>query len=647
MKNNSPTKCKRKKRKRIHRKAARGLGSSRNIIKIRCLPHNFIVTKSIKNIIKNVKCTFNNVSKPQSASRNRISINNRITQYIKSNRSVDNFHVFHFTNQFLKQRLIKMANNCSKSNTVIQNITITFDKMLEIRKKRMNFKSGKAKAKNNLANSIIEIDDHQESNNIITIDDGNQLGENSNLVTNPDLKENDDVIIMEDTIQINDNDVIIIGDTVNQENRLVIDNELLKNGNIETNIDSTVENQMLVGENLEEQENLVRPYDVNEENCDNTLKDCTSVEQKQPTLQNVNLSEYIIVEESPCKNSRENSENTSTVNLYKDDIEVKQSNPNDISIPFLSIDDATNHSLIMVSSSSNSTCTNSTISTYANSNNQTRKRKTRSSCSSVITVSDVTDVNYDLDSSDVIFVGEQCEPILPTAKRKKTEPESNSTQTLRRSVRHANKFNKLNEQRRNTSKANNYRNRTLLPNDTSNIPVCMSNNYVDNNICNIGTIRRQGLREIIIDGSNIALGHSNGTIFSVKGLEIAINYFLKRGHKVIAFVPQYRSKCTESSNPQLLRSLNQRQLVIFTPSREVNRRRITPYDDRYIIQYANSCEGIVVSNDNFRDILREKPQWRSTIEKRILMYTWVGDVLMFPEDPLGRYGPNLTQFLKF
>lgn len=64
------------------------------------------------------------------------------------------------------------------------------------------------------------------------------------------------------------------------------------------------------------------------------------------------------------------------------------------------------------------------------------------------------------------------------------------------------------------------------------------------------------------------------------------------------------------------------------------------------MKYAAQCEGIVVSNDQFKDLYEEKPEWRETIEKRILPPTFVGDVLMFPEDPLGRHGPSLDKFLR-
>lgn len=515
MKNNSPAKCVRKTRNRIHRKAARDLRTRNNTIKIRCHPHSFRVTKSIKNILKNVKCTINNVNKSQPASRNRISIlSSRIT-----NGTLNNFCVSHFTNQFLKHRLIKMANNSSKSNNLLQNITITFDKMLEIRKKRLSFKSGKTDAKSTLVDNIIEIDDHLESNSIITIvDEDNNFSESSGVVTNPDLKEND-VILVEDTKQIKNNEVIIVEDTLEQRN-LVIDNK--QNGTTERNINSAVENQLAISENLEEQknlisqsdslENLTMSYDVKENNCDTS--DCGSVGQK-PTLQNT------FMEESLCEVLVKNSENTIILHLINEDeqddpdvldINLEQSLLKGVSMPFLLSDDANNRSVIIGSPPKNSTCTSKTTSTQVDMDNQTRKRKTRSSCSSVITVSDVTDLSCDLDSSDVIFVEEQNEPILPTAKRKKTEPESNSTQGLRRSKRQAKKLHELNSHFSNLSTkavaTNNSSYSTLSPNmhHINNIPTDMLNNNVDNNICNTGRIRRHGLRKIIIDGSNIALG---------------------------------------------------------------------------------------------------------------------------------------------
>lgn len=67
---------------------------------------------------------------------------------------------------------------------------------------------------------------------------------------------------------------------------------------------------------------------------------------------------------------------------------------------------------------------------------------------------------------------------------------------------------------------------------------------------------------------------------------------------------------------------------------------------RYILEYATKCNGIIISNDQFKDLYQEKPEWRETIENQILPPTFVGDHLMFPDDPLGRNGPKLDTFLR-
>lgn len=151
------------------------------------------------------------------------------------------------------------------------------------------------------------------------------------------------------------------------------------------------------------------------------------------------------------------------------------------------------------------------------------------------------------------------------------------------------------------------------------------------------------LREIIVDGNNVAMAHRNGKAFSEEGLLIVIDYFKKRGHTVKVFVPQYRRALT---NP-LLEKWYTEGIVVFTPSRFIAGKWITSYDDRYILQYATVCKGIVISSDQYRDLYREKPEWRDTIVNRLLAPTFVGDYVMFPEDPLGRNGPTLQEFLRY
>ena len=60
-------------------------------------------------------------------------------------------------------------------------------------------------------------------------------------------------------------------------------------------------------------------------------------------------------------------------------------------------------------------------------------------------------------------------------------------------------------------------------------------------IYNTENSQKKGLRPIIIDGSNVAFSHGKSSKFSLKGIEIVIDYFKKRGHSnVVAFLPQYR-----------------------------------------------------------------------------------------------------------
>ena len=51
---------------------------------------------------------------------------------------------------------------------------------------------------------------------------------------------------------------------------------------------------------------------------------------------------------------------------------------------------------------------------------------------------------------------------------------------------------------------------------------------------------------------------------------------------------------------------------------------------RYILQLAAENGGVVVSNDNFKDLFNEKAEFRKVIEERILMYSFANDRLVVP-----------------
>ncbi|KAI1902729.1 hypothetical protein AGOR_G00019010 [Albula goreensis] len=159
------------------------------------------------------------------------------------------------------------------------------------------------------------------------------------------------------------------------------------------------------------------------------------------------------------------------------------------------------------------------------------------------------------------------------------------------------------------------------------------------------------LRPIVIDGSNVAMSHGNKEVFSCRGIQLAVDWFLEKGHKdITVFVPAWRKEQSRPDAPindqEILRKLEKEKILVFTPSRRVQGRRVVCYDDRFIVKLACDSDGIIVSNDNYRDLQNEKPEWKRFIEERLLMYSFVNDKFMPPDDPLGRHGPSLENFLR-
>ncbi|XP_015230147.1 PREDICTED: ribonuclease ZC3H12A-like [Cyprinodon variegatus] len=159
------------------------------------------------------------------------------------------------------------------------------------------------------------------------------------------------------------------------------------------------------------------------------------------------------------------------------------------------------------------------------------------------------------------------------------------------------------------------------------------------------------LRPIVIDGSNVALSHGNKEVFSCRGIELAVDFFLDRGHdNITVFVPSWRKELPRADAPitdqHILLELEKQKILAFTPSRRVGGKRVVCYDDRFIVKLAYESDGVIVSNDTYRDLQGEKPEWKKCIEERLLMYSFVNDKFMPPDDPLGRHGPNLDNFLR-
>ena len=67
----------------------------------------------------------------------------------------------------------------------------------------------------------------------------------------------------------------------------------------------------------------------------------------------------------------------------------------------------------------------------------------------------------------------------------------------------------------------------------------------------------------------------------------------------------------------------------------------------YILEVAHSLDGIVLSNDQYRQYWDTHTQYREIIENRLIQPKFIHNKLILQPDPLGKKGPNLEQFLRF
>ena len=145
-------------------------------------------------------------------------------------------------------------------------------------------------------------------------------------------------------------------------------------------------------------------------------------------------------------------------------------------------------------------------------------------------------------------------------------------------------------------------------------------------------------------------------IYSTKGIQIAIEFFTKNGHKVISFLPDYLFKEKDPNkhgkkrvlpdNLPYLYGLVSKQLVVKSPPQD--------YDDSYCIQYAKTHDAFIVSNDMFRDYIeniKEKAEreseknWRDV---KCISFTFNGDeFLPNPDAPFFKqFGFNYQEYIK-
>lgn len=119
------------------------------------------------------------------------------------------------------------------------------------------------------------------------------------------------------------------------------------------------------------------------------------------------------------------------------------------------------------------------------------------------------------------------------------------------------------------------------------------------------------LRPIVVDGNNVAFHHGNHQRFSALGLKIVYEYFLQRGHEeIVIFATRHRTTLPEEV--EILEYLEGINVLQWVPGKKNTKH----YDDLFVMEYANSTGGVIVSNDQFRDVYNSNPKYRNQIDYR-------------------------------
>jgi Zc3h12a-like Ribonuclease NYN domain len=71
------------------------------------------------------------------------------------------------------------------------------------------------------------------------------------------------------------------------------------------------------------------------------------------------------------------------------------------------------------------------------------------------------------------------------------------------------------------------------------------------------TAQSQGEKPlVIVDASNVAMRHGKNSFFSVKGIQLACEYWQKNGHQILCFLPDYLFSYEQVNLKKKLNQLN-------------------------------------------------------------------------------------------
>uniref|UniRef100_A0A182QA80 RNase NYN domain-containing protein n=1 Tax=Anopheles farauti TaxID=69004 RepID=A0A182QA80_9DIPT len=131
-------------------------------------------------------------------------------------------------------------------------------------------------------------------------------------------------------------------------------------------------------------------------------------------------------------------------------------------------------------------------------------------------------------------------------------------------------------------------------------------------------------RIVMLDAGNISFYRSRLPRFSVERLSKAITHFVEAGHEVYAVMPRFHLHTGQWDDRNRLQGLYRKNYIVATPCKEYPNPKSQVYDDRILMAIAAKYDCAVVSNDKFRDMASEHPEWRRVVQNSCLRFEWDG-----------------------
>ncbi|KAH7728908.1 Protein Y51H4A.13 [Aphelenchoides avenae] len=162
-------------------------------------------------------------------------------------------------------------------------------------------------------------------------------------------------------------------------------------------------------------------------------------------------------------------------------------------------------------------------------------------------------------------------------------------------------------------------------------------------------VGRRLLRPIYINAVEVGFAYTESDDtsrkLSIRGVTIALWYFISRGHQALALLPFcFKTFPEKSDNWKELMELYHMNLVEFTHGAgsdkyvEVN---------RVAAKRAQLYGGCIVARSQMHNLVQDNPTLDRTVESRLLMPTFTSQDIIFPADgPLGRRGATFLDTIQ-